>query len=76
VACGHYDVGDTYIRTKNKRIEFAFVGLRHNLESIKSKGRIRLLWVDEAEQVSEAAWRIAIESGNGCLITQLGWDTI
>lgn len=53
-----YDVGDTYIRTKDKRIEFAFVGLRHNLASIKSKGRIRLLWVDEAEQVSEQAWMV------------------
>src|SRR5690348_12512763 len=34
--------------------------MRHNIESIKSKARILLLWVDEAEQVSEAAWSIAI----------------
>lgn len=51
-----YELGDNYIRTKDKRIEFVFCGLRHNLDSIKSKARIRLLWVDEAEPVSETAW--------------------
>lgn len=55
-----YDVGERYIRTKDRRIEFAFIGLRHNLDSIKSKARIRLLWVDEAEPVSETAWAKAI----------------
>lgn len=52
----HYEVGERFIRTKCRRIEFAFIGLRHNLDSIKSKSRIRLLWVDEAEPVSESAW--------------------
>lgn len=56
----NYDVGEKYIRTKDRRIEFAFIGLRHNLDSIKSKSRIRLLWVDEAEPVSDAAWMKAI----------------
>lgn len=55
-----YDVGDTYIRTKCRRISFVFVGLRHNLDSIKSKARIRLMWVDEAEPVSDEAWNITI----------------
>lgn len=55
-----YDVGEKYIRTKDRRIEFAFIGLRHNLASIKSKARIRILWVDEAEPVSETAWMTAI----------------
>lgn len=55
-----YEVGETYVRTRDKRIEFAFIGLRHNLDSIKSKARIRLLWVDEAEPVSETAWAKAI----------------
>ena len=54
-----YDVGDRFIRTKDRRIEFAFIGLRHNLASVKSKSRIRLLWVDEAEPVSETAWHTA-----------------
>jgi len=55
-----YDVGEKYVRTRDKRVEFAFIGLRHNLDSIKSKSRIRLLWVDEAEPVSETAWSKAI----------------
>jgi phage terminase large subunit len=41
-----YEVGEKYIRTRDRRIEYAFIGLRHNLDSIKSKARIRLLWVD------------------------------
>lgn len=51
-----YDVGEKYIRTIDGRISFAFIGLRHNLDSIKSKSQIHVLWVDEAEPVSEAAW--------------------
>jgi phage terminase large subunit len=58
----NYDVGTNYVRTKDGRIEFVFVGLRHNLDSIKSKARIRLLWVDEAEPVSETAWSKAINT--------------
>ena len=64
----YYDIGDRYIRTKNGRIEYAFVGLRRNLASIKSKGMILLFWADEAEEISEDAWIIAIptirESGS------------
>lgn len=52
----HYEVGEKFIRTRDRRIDYAFIGLRHNLDSIKSKAMIRLLWVDEAEPVSEAAW--------------------
>ncbi len=51
-----YDVGEKYVATKDGRIAFAFIGLRHNLDSIKSKSQIHLLWVDEAEPVSESAW--------------------
>lgn len=53
----YYDLGKEYIRTKNQRISYLFCGLRHNLESLKSKARILLCWVDEAESVSEMAWR-------------------
>lgn len=52
-----YDVGEKYIRTRDGRIDFAFAGLRHNLDSLKSKSRIRLLWIDEAEPTSETAWQ-------------------
>ncbi len=57
-----YYVGEKVIKTADGRIEFAFAGLRHNIASIKSKSRIRLLWVDEAEPVSELAWSVAIPS--------------
>lgn len=57
-----YDIGETYIRTKDRRIEYHFTGLRTNLDSIKSKARIKLLWVDEAEPVTATAWEKAIPS--------------
>jgi phage terminase large subunit len=60
VLAAGYDCGKNFIRTKCGRIEFAFVGLRINIEALKSKARIRLLWVDEAEAVSEYAWSITI----------------
>ncbi len=53
----YYEIGEKYVRTKNRRVSYAFAGLRHNLDSIKSKARILLNWTDEAESVSEAAWR-------------------
>lgn len=56
----HYEIGTNYIRTRDRRIEYDFVGLRHNLDSIKSKARIKLLWADEAETISELAWVKAI----------------
>jgi phage terminase large subunit len=56
----HYELGEKYIRTWDGRVDFAFVGLRRNIESVKSTARIRLLWVDEAEPVSETAWSKAI----------------
>ncbi len=57
-----YEVGEKFVRTRDRSIDFAFIGLRHNLDSIKSKSRIRLLWVDEAEPVSETAWHKAINT--------------
>jgi phage terminase large subunit len=48
----YFDVGEKYIRTRNRRISYAFAGLRHNLDSIKSKARIIGNWTDEAESVS------------------------
>lgn len=56
----YYDVGDTYIKSRDGRIWFTFVGLDRSLGSIKSKGRILILWVDEGEPVTEAAWSIVI----------------
>jgi len=53
----HFDIGKEYIRTKSGRVKFLFVGLRHNLDSLKSKAKVLLTWIDEAENVAEAAWR-------------------
>lgn len=52
-----FDVGETYIRTKDRRISFVFKGLDKNLDSIKGIARILLCWVDEAETVTEIAWQ-------------------
>jgi phage terminase large subunit len=52
----HFDIGETYVRTKSGRISYSFVGLARNLNSIKSKSRILLAWVEEAEPVTEEAW--------------------
>lgn len=67
----YFDVGEKYIRTRNRRISYAFAGLRHNLDSIKSKARIIGNWTDEGEGVSEPAWRKLVntlrEEGDGWL---------
>lgn len=54
----YYEIGDNFIKSRDGRIWFTFVGLDRNLGSIKSKGRILLMWVDEAEPVTDAAWNI------------------
>lgn len=56
----YYEIGEKYIKSKDGRISFAFAGLDRNIGSIKSKGRILLCWVDEAEPVTEYAWQILI----------------
>jgi len=53
----YYEVGEKYIRSKDGKISYVFAGLRRNLDSIKSKARILVAWMDEAEPVSEEAWR-------------------
>lgn len=59
-----YEVGEKFIRTKEHKsggkIEFKFSGLRHNIDSIKSKARIFVLWADEADPISDTAWQKAI----------------
>jgi phage terminase large subunit len=55
-----YEIGENFIRTRDGRVAFTFIGLRRNIASVKSTSSIRLLWVDEAEPVSETSWSIAI----------------
>jgi len=65
----YYDVGEKYIKSRDGRISFTFAGLDRNIASIKSKGRILVCWVDEAEPVTSLAWSILIptlrEEGDG-----------
>lgn len=53
----HFEIGEKYIRTKSGRISYKFAGLDRNVDSIKSKSRILLCWVDEAEPVTDEAWQ-------------------
>lgn len=52
----HFEIGEKYVRTACGRISYTFSGLDRNIDSIKSKARILLGWVDEAEPVTEEAW--------------------
>jgi len=52
----HFEIGEKYVRTKDGRIAYKFTGLDRNVDSVKSKSRILLCWVDEAEPVTEEAW--------------------
>ena len=52
----HFEIGEKYVRTACGRISYSFAGLDRNIDSIKSKARIKLAWVDEAEPVTEEAW--------------------
>lgn len=56
----YYDVGEKFIKSHDGRIAFAFAGLDRSIDSVKSKGRILLCWVDEAEPVTAEAWSILI----------------
>lgn len=65
----YYEIGEKYVRSKDGAVEFVFAGLDRNIDSIKSKGRILICWVDEAEPVTDEAWSILIptlrEEGDG-----------
>lgn len=55
-----FEIGEKFIRTKSGRVYYSFVGLDRNIDSVKSKARILLGWVDEAEPVSDEAWTTLI----------------
>jgi len=56
----YYEIGEKYIKSRDGRISFAFAGLDRNIASVKSKGRILLCWVDEAEPVTDVAFTTLI----------------
>lgn len=51
-----YEVGEKYVRTRSGRIKFIFAGTSVNLNSIKSKSKIRLVVAEEAENIPAGAW--------------------
>ena len=55
-----FDIGEKYIKTRSGRVYYTFTGLDRNVASVKSKARILLCWVDEAEPVTEEAWTTLI----------------
>ncbi len=65
----YYNIGENYIKSHDGRIWFSFAGLDRNINSVKSKGRILVCWVDEAEPVTESSWNVLIptlrEEGDG-----------
>ncbi|MEM9584796.1 MAG: phage terminase large subunit [Pseudomonadota bacterium] len=72
----NYEIGEKFIRTRSGlpgRVDFKFVGLSKNLDSIKSKAQILLCWIDEADPVSAAAFEklrpTVRESGSEIWIT-------
>lgn len=56
----YYEIGEKYIRSRDRRIDFSFVGLRHNIQGVKSKAKILRFWLDEAEDASELALQTVI----------------
>ena len=75
----YYELGDKYVKSRDGRIQFAFAGLDRNIASIKSKGRLLLVWVDEAEPVTQEAFTTLgptlREEGDGwCAELWLTWN--
>ncbi len=54
-----YEVQQTIIRGRNGS-EFIFSGLRSNITKIKSMEGIDIVWVEEAQTVSEDSWSVLI----------------
>lgn len=54
-----YQVKDKEIVARNGSM-FIFEGLRHNITKVKSMEGIDICWVEEAERVSEASWKVLI----------------
>lgn len=52
---GHYEVLQTEIRGINGTL-IVFEGLKHNVNNIKSKEGLDIVWVEEAQAVSKSSW--------------------
>lgn len=56
----HFEVLVNAIRCKSTGSEFAFRGLRHNLQDIKSFEGAKICWVEEAVNVTEESWDVLL----------------
>jgi len=56
---GFYKVQRSTIVGKNET-QFLFVGLRHNIASVKSTESVDICWVEEAQTVSKSSWDVLI----------------
>lgn len=57
----HFEIGEKFIRTRSKRIDYKFSGLdKKTVMSLKSKAKVLLLWADEAEPITDTSWDIVI----------------
>lgn len=54
-----YEVQKTTIKGRNGT-EFIFKGLKHNIAEIKGLQGVDVVWVDEAENVSDRSWELLI----------------
>jgi phage terminase large subunit len=54
-----YQVLQTSIRAQNGT-EFSFIGLRHNINNMKSYEGVDRCWVEEAQQTSRSSWKTLI----------------
>lgn len=54
-----YEVLNDEIRGRNGSL-FLFAGLRHNVDNIKSKEGLDIVWVEEAQHVSKHSWETLI----------------
>lgn len=55
-----YEITDKVIRNKVTGTEFIFKGLRHNATEIKSMSGIDIVWVEEAQSISEASLKVLV----------------
>ncbi|WP_083531155.1 PBSX family phage terminase large subunit [Pararhizobium antarcticum] len=55
---GAYDVQKTMIIHRATGSEFIFYGIERNLEDIKGTSDIDILWVEEAEKLTEEQWLV------------------
>lgn len=55
-----FEIGEKFVRTRDRRVSYKFAGLDRSIASVKSKARILLCWVDEAEPVTDLAWKTLI----------------